>query len=143
MRFKTMTTVTMAGITACVLALAGCSVNPHSMTGDNRVSVEKQDSEKVKILWTDVYQEDGQTWAYGVLKQPHPYPSAVKTHVDIQVLSEDRTVGYETFSDDLYVPRNRCGKGPNWVRFKVQLAGDIPTGSTVNMTVHSGTHDTL
>ena len=68
MRFKTMTTVTMAGITACVLALAGCSVNPHSMTGDNRVSVEKQDSEKVKILWTDVYQEDGQTWAYGVLK---------------------------------------------------------------------------
>lgn len=143
MRLKTIITVTTAGMLAFVLAISGCSTNPRSMDDEDCISVGKQDSEKVEILWTDVYQEDGQTWAYGVLKQRSCHPSAIKTHVDIQVLSDDSSVHYETYSDDLYVPRNQRGKGPNWVRFKVQLVGGILTGSTVNMKVHSGTHDTL
>jgi hypothetical protein len=143
MRFKTTAATTTAGILLSVLALAGCSANPQSMAGDNRISIEKQNSEKVKILWSDVYLEDGRTWVHGVLKQQNQYASAVKIHVDIQVLSEDSSVHYETISDDLYVPRKQFGKGPNWVRFKVRLSEDIPAGSTVNLKIHSGTHDIL
>ncbi|HML73198.1 MAG TPA: hypothetical protein PKB02_01755 [Anaerohalosphaeraceae bacterium] len=123
-----------------VFVVSGCAANRVSLMDTNQVTVAKQDSEKIRILWTDVYQTDGQTWAYGALKQRGYHPSSIKAHVDIQVLSEDGSVQYETFSDDVYVPRNRPGKGPDWRRFKVQLAENIPTEAVVAMKVHSGKH---
>jgi hypothetical protein len=121
--------------------LSGCAANRVSLVDKNLVSVDNQDGKRVKILWTDVYQQDGQTWAYGVLKQRGYHPSSIKTHVDIQIVSADGSIQYEIFSDDVHVPRNRAGKGPDWRRFRVQLIGDISAGSKVNMKVHSGKHD--
>lgn len=123
-----------------VLSIPGCATNRVSLVDSNQVSVAKQESEKVKILWTDVYQKDGQTWAYGVLKQRDYHPSAIKTHVDIQVLSKDGSVQYEAFSEEIYVPRNRVGKGPDWKRFRVPLPTEISDGSKISMTVHFGKH---
>ncbi|MHB9068734.1 MAG: hypothetical protein ACYC54_00030 [Sedimentisphaerales bacterium] len=136
---KTFLRFLAVGVLASIIS--GCAANQVSLVDKNLVSVEKQDSEKIKILWTDVYQKDGQTWAYGALKQRGYYPSTIKTHMDIEVLSKDGSVQYETFSKDVYVPRIRAGKGPNWTRFRVQLAGNVPPGSKVTMKVHSGRHD--
>lgn len=122
-------------------SITGCATNRVSLVDTNQVIVAKQDSEKIKILWTDVYQKDGQTWAYGVLEQRGYGPSMpIKTHVDVQVLSEDGSVCYETFSEDVNVPRNRVGKGPDWKRFRVQLPIEISEGSKVFMSVHFGQH---
>lgn len=129
-------------INVLVAVISGCVANQYSLADKGLVSVEKKDSEKVEILWTDVYQKDGQTWAYGALKQRGYHTYAVQTHVDIQILSENGSVQYETFSDDIYVPRHRTGKGPDIARFKAKLNGDIPKGSKVTMKVHSGKHDT-
>lgn len=72
-----------------VSVVSGCAVNRISLVETNQVTVAGQDSEKIEILWTDVYQKDGDTWAYGVLKQRGYHPSLpIKTHVDVQVLSE-------------------------------------------------------
>jgi hypothetical protein len=128
-------------LSVLVMSIPGCATNRVSLVDTNQVSVAMQDSEKIEILWTDVYQKDGQTWAYGVLKQRGYHPSApIKTHVDVQVLSEDGSVQYETFSEDIYVPRNRVGKGPDWKRFRVQLPTEISEGSNISITVHVGKH---
>ena len=120
--------------------ISGCAANQVSLVDEGLVSVEKQNSEKVKIIGTDVYQKDGQTWAYGFLKQQGYHPSSVKTHVDIQILSKDGSVQYETVSEDVYVPRNRTGKGPNWKRFNVKLAWEISEGVKIKMIVEHGGH---
>ena len=133
--------MTMVGILVATLILAGCSANRVSLADQSLVSVEKQDSEKVKILWTDIYEQDGHTWAYGVLKQQGISSSSIKTHVDIQVLNPDGSVQYETITDNLFVPRRRVGKGPDWKRFRVQLPDELPKNSQIRMTVHSGRHN--
>ncbi len=124
-----------------IYVVSGCAVNRISLVDTNQVTVAKQDSEKIKILWTDVYQKDGHTWVYGVLKQKGYRSSMpIKTHVDVQVLSKDGSILYETFSEDIYVPRNRVGKGPDWKRFRVQLPTEISGESRISMTVHVGEH---
>ncbi|MEN6309685.1 MAG: hypothetical protein ABFD91_18210, partial [Anaerohalosphaeraceae bacterium] len=99
-----------------------------------------QTGPEVARMWADVYAQDGQAWAYGALKQQAFHSNPIKTHVDIQILSEDGSVQYETISEDTYVPRSRVGKGADWKRFRVKLAGDITPGSKVIMKVHSGQH---
>jgi hypothetical protein len=123
------------------MVIFGCVTNRVNLSDEGLVSVEKQDGEKIKILWTDIYQKDGQTWAYGVLEQRGYHPSAIKTHVDIQVLSKEGSVYYETFSEDVYVPPLRARKGPNWIRFRTPLAGKISEGVKISMAVHSGIHE--
>ena len=83
----------------------------------------------------------GQTWAYGILKQYGIGTSSIKTHVDIQVFNPDGSIQYETITDELFVPRNRVGKGPDWKRFRVQIPNKLPKDSQINMTVHSGSHE--
>ena len=122
---------------ALFTGLSGCSTSRVSLSGRSIVSVEKQDSEKIKILWTDLYQEEGQTWVYGVLRQHSTTGGTIKTHLDIQILDPDGDVQYETTSKELYVPRNRIGKGPDWKRFRVKLGVDIQEGSKAFIKVHS------
>ena len=133
--------MTMVRILVATLILAGCSANRVSLTDQGFVSVEKQDSEKVKILWTDVYEQDGHTWVYGVLKQHGISTGSIKTHVDIQVLNPDGSIQYETITDELFVPRNRVGKGPDWKRFGVQLPDELPKNYQIRMAVHTGRHN--
>jgi protein involved in sex pheromone biosynthesis len=65
--------------------ISGCAANQVSLVDEKMVSVKEKSSEKVKILWTDVYQQDGRIWAAGILEQQGLGTGAVKTHVDIQV----------------------------------------------------------
>jgi len=120
--------------------ISGCASKQVSLVEKNQVTIEKQGSEKVRILSTDVYQQDGQVWAYGLLEQKGLGAGAVKTHVDIRVVAPDGLVSYETISDDVYVPGYRVGKGIHWKRFKSQLPEKLLEGSQVTMTVHSGEH---
>lgn len=140
MKFVKLEMLTLVGIFLFILVVSGCSSNVISLSEKGLVSVEKQDSEQVKILWTDVYQRDGQTWAYGVLEQRSSGPGSIKTHVDIQVLDLDSSVRYETISEDVCVPRNSAGRGIDWRRFKVRLPEILPENSQIRMTVHSGSH---
>lgn len=61
--------------------------------------------------------------------------------MDIQALNPDGSIQYETITDDLFVPRNRVGKGPDWKRFRMRLPEKLLEGSQVRMTVHSGSHN--
>jgi len=132
-----------AVLVSLVAAVSGCATNRINLADENSIAVVNQDGEIVKVLWADVYHQDGRTWVSGVLKQNGLSRSSVKRHVDIQVLSVDGSVRYETFSDDVDVPRRRIGRGPGWGRFKTNLDIDVLPGSTVTVRIHSGAHDRL
>ncbi|OHB60787.1 MAG: hypothetical protein A2Y12_16080 [Planctomycetes bacterium GWF2_42_9] len=121
-----------------ILAVIFSGCNANKIEG---IAIDTHDSEKLDILWADVYQQNGEIWAYGALKQNGNYSAVIKTHVDIQVLSENGSIQYETFSNDLYVPKHRTGKGPGCVQFRVKLAADIPTGAKVNIKIHNNKHE--
>jgi hypothetical protein len=120
------------------MVFSGCAAKQVSLVQNNQITVAKRDDGKVKILWTDVYQQDGRTWAYGVLEQQGLTMTPVKTHVDIRVEAPDGSVTYETISDDVYIPGHRVGKGVHWKRFKTQLPNTLSAGSQITMTVHNG-----
>jgi hypothetical protein len=120
------------------LVFSGCAAKQVSLVQNNQITVAKQDDGKVKILWTDVYQQDGHTWAYGVLEHQGLAMTPVRIHVDIRIEAPDGSVSYETISQDVYVPGHRVGKGIHWKRFKTQLPDTLSAGSRITMTVHSG-----
>ncbi|MHC4122850.1 MAG: hypothetical protein ACYSSI_04690 [Planctomycetota bacterium] len=127
-------------LSTVILTFLGCNTNRVSLVKQGQVLVAKQPSEKIDILWTDVYQQNGQTWVYGVLKQRALNSSAIKTHVDIQVLNPDGSIQYETVTEDLFVPCHRVGKSPNWKKFRVQLPDELLKDSQISMMVHSNSH---
>jgi hypothetical protein len=133
-------TLSLIAFSIMAIIISGCTSNRLSLVDKGLVSTKKHNSEKVRILWSDVYQQDDQTWVYGVLKQRRPGTSSIKTHVDIQVSTKDGSVFYETISEDIYVPRNRIGKGVDWKRFRVHLPDALPVDAHISTIVHSGPH---
>ena len=121
--------------------LGGCSSERLAIADDSGLTVENQNSAKVKILWTDIYQQDGEFFASGILKQSSLSTASIKTHVDVQIVGSDGTIQYETMTANLVVPPNTAGKGLSWKRFKVQLPGELPKDSKINVIVHSAVHD--
>ncbi len=122
------------------VVISGCGGNLVSLQDKNFVQVETMPSERVKILWTDVYQDGEDILVYGVVQRLSHTSYPIKTHVDITILSPDGTVLQEARTPDIYVPRRIPGKGINWERFQVRLPDIPPQGSRVNMVVHSGSH---
>ncbi|HBG27567.1 MAG: hypothetical protein A2Y10_15455 [Planctomycetes bacterium GWF2_41_51] len=131
----------IAVVSVLGIVLSGCSSNYASLTDKEMVSIEKQNSEKVRILWTDVYEKDSQTWVSGVLKQRGSGSGIIQTHVDIQVVNTDGTMGYQTITEEFFVPANRVVTGSDMKRFKVKLPERLPQGAQVSMKVHSGSHE--
>jgi hypothetical protein len=133
-------TVTL-GFSVLPVVISGCATNRTDVVEKGSVSVETVSSKKVKILWTDVYQ-DGEDFAvYGVVQRGSHTSYPIKTHVDITILSPDGTVLQEARTPDTYVPRRIPGKGISWERFQVRFADIPPQGSRVNVVVHSGKHE--
>ncbi len=122
-------------ISIVCLMIAGCSGNRISLN-DELVSVETDDS-KIEVLWTDVYEQDGQAWIYGVLKQKAINTGLIKAHVDVWVLGSDGSVQNRIATDELTIPRNLIGKGPNVKRFRVKLPDRLPEDYQISMNVHS------
>jgi hypothetical protein len=62
-------TLSLIVFSIMAIIISGCTSNRFSLVDKGLVSTKKHNSEKIRILWPDVYQQDDQTWVYGVLKQ--------------------------------------------------------------------------
>lgn len=117
------------------IGIVGCNEKRMNLTGNGTLSAEKHNSKNVKILWADVYKENGQYWAYGVLKRNGNYPSEIKAKVDVQVMSADDSVQYETSSKVLNIGEYEPSKRMYWTRFKIKIDEEIPKGSKINFSI--------
>lgn len=130
----------VASLSAITAAVSGCATNRVSLVDEGIVSVETVSSDKVRLLWTDVYDDGKDLVVRGVVKRRSYTSYPLKTHVDVAVLSPDGTILQQARSADIYVPSHRPGKTVNWKRFEVRFP-EIPQDSKVRMVVHSGRHD--
>jgi hypothetical protein len=67
------------------VVISGCATNRIDLVEEGIVSVETVPSKKVKILWTDVYQDGEDFVVYGVVQRRSHTSYPIKTHVDISV----------------------------------------------------------
>ena len=140
MKCKNFKTFAIIGISLIAIMFCGCKSELISLADQGLVSIEAQGTEKVEFISTNVYQQDGQTWASGVLRQRTGNPSVIKTQVDIQVLSKNGSVQHETSSGELYIPRNIAGKGPRIKKMRVQIPNDLSENSRIKMTLRSNSN---
>jgi hypothetical protein len=121
--------------------VTGCATNRIDLVEQGIVSVETVPSKRVRILWTDIYQDGDDTVVYGVVQRRSHTSYPIRTHVDITMLSSDGKVLQEARTGDIYVARRIPDKGINWTRFRLRLPGIPVEGSKVKMVVHGRPHN--
>ncbi len=138
---KELSAITVAlsfGLLASIIS--GCATDRTSLVDQGIVSLEAVPSDKVRIFWTDVYEDAEDVVVYGVVRRQYYTSYPMKIHVDVTISSPDGTVLQKARTPDIYVPSHRPGKTVNWKRFEVRFP-DIPQDSKVQMVVHSRRHD--
>ncbi|HHA18796.1 MAG TPA: hypothetical protein ENK70_03730 [Methylophaga sp.] len=129
------------GLGVLLVTISGCAANRVSLADEGIVSVETVPGKKVKILWTDVYEDDNDVVVYGVLRRIGYSSGSFSIHVDVTVFSPDEEVLYENRTSVIGVPRRVVGKGVDWKRFEVRFPGQIPEGSSIRAVCHAGRHN--
>ena len=141
-RILSVTTI-ISALGMAALFIGGCATNRVDLVDKGLVSVETVPSEKVKILWTDVYLDGEETIVYGVIQRRSHTSYPLRTHVDVTVYSSEGKTLHEARTQDIYVPGRIPGKGISWKRVKIRLPEIPPQNSMISMTVHSGEHEGL
>ncbi len=127
------------GVIICVICIGlavcfcGCADSLVDLTKTGQVTVETVSGEKTKILWAKVYQDGDDTLIKVALRRRLPTAYPLKTHVDIVVIAPNGEMSLETRTENIYVPRNVPGKGPNVKFFRKVIPGTLPQNSTVRI----------
>ncbi|MCP4614484.1 MAG: hypothetical protein GY845_37875 [Planctomycetes bacterium] len=142
MKKKVLSLVIVTVFCFLTFLIPGCSMNRVDLVDAGRLSLEPYNTGKVYIAWSGAYEQDNGFVVSGVLRRRDSVGAAIRTHVDVTVLSPDGTILDEARTSDVYVARRIPGRGYlSFERFKVCLA-DIPvTGSSVRLVSHSSRHN--
>ena len=138
---RTIQALVLTSLLISLSLLSGCATDRISLGDEGLVSIEKQGRKEVAILWTDVYEDNGDTVVSGVLRRRSHTGYPIIAHVDVTLFDPDGTILREGRTPDLYVARHIHGKGMNWTPFRVRLPGMPAAGVKVNMVVHSEEHE--
>ena len=122
--------VACVGLAVCICSCADSLVD---LTKTGQVAVETVSGEKTKILWARVYQDGDDTLIKAALRRRLPTAYPLRTHVDIVVIGPDGEKSLETRTENIYVPRNVPGKGPNVKFFQKRIPRTLPENSTVRI----------
>ncbi len=131
---------TVFGILAIIIS--GCATNRVDLVDTGRLNLEQHNTGKVYIAWSGAYEQDDGFVVTGVLRRRDSVGTAIRTHVDVKVLSPDGTILDEARSSDVYVSRRITGTSYlSFERFKVCFP-NVPTKeSWVRVVSHSGRHN--
>jgi len=141
MKKKVLSLVIATVFSLLTFLLPGCAMNRVDLVDTGKLSLEQHRTGKVYIAWSGAHEQDDSFVISGVLRRRDSVGTAIRTHVDVTVLSPDGTILDEARSSDVYVARRITGRSYlSFERFKVRFP-DIPaTGSSVRVVSHSGRH---
>lgn len=134
-------TLITTGLSVLMTVISGCAAARTDLVDTGVLTLEKQRGGKVYIAWSSAYEQDDGLVISGVLRRHDHVGNAIKTHVDVTILSPDGRVIDTARSNEVYVPRRITGRGQSLKRFRVHLPNLPPRGSLVRMTSHSGPHN--
>lgn len=102
-----------------------------------QVTLENHNPGKVKVLWSHAYEADGQLIVNGVLKRQDHSAPPIPAHVHVLEVSDNEQIVESLQTHELYVPRNRTGRGNDWKSFEVRSKTMPQPGSRIILTVHT------
>ena len=142
MKKKVLSLVIVTVFCFLTFLIPGCAMNRVDLVDAGMLSLEQHNTGKVYIAWSGAYEQDDGFVISGVLRRRDSVGTAIRTHVDVTVLSPDGTILDEARSSDVYVARRITGRSYlSFERFKVRFP-DVPaTGSSVRVVSHSGRHN--
>lgn len=133
--------ITVAALLVVVIS-ACTAANRTDLVKSGIVTIEQQKTGKAYIAWSSAYEKEGDLVITGVLRRRDRVGRAIKTHVDVTIVSPDGTVLDEVRSADIRVSRRITGRSyKSFERFKVRIPGVPAKGSLVRLVSHSGKHD--
>jgi hypothetical protein len=130
--------VTIAGglLLLVTATLHGCCMGRIDLCREGGVSIAGRPSDKVEILWADVWQTDEEVLVYAALRRRAYTRCPMKVDVDVMVTGPDGAVLEETRLSEVRIPARCCRRMTCWERFRAPLAAVPPTGSKVIISVH-------
>ncbi|MDT8300912.1 MAG: hypothetical protein RQ760_05455 [Sedimentisphaerales bacterium] len=124
------------------IIISGCATYRIDLVDTGVLSLEQHNTGKVYIAWSGAYEQVDGFVISGVLRRRDRLGAAIRTHVDVTVLSPDGTILDEAHSSDIYVARRITGRSYlSFERFKVCLAEIPAKESLVRLVSHSGRHN--
>ena len=130
----------MAGLALVLVAASGCVTRGTNLTATGKVSVKVEPAEKVRVAWSEVWQDGDETIIKGRLIRRGSSLYPLTGHVDVSVMAPDGTVIKEATSQQIGVRRTTPGKGPKLTPFKLAMNFTPPQDSQVVIAFHRGTH---
>ncbi len=129
-------------VAALLVVISACTAaNRTDLVKSGVVTIEQQKTGKAYIAWSSAYRQEGDLVITGVLRRRDCVGRAIKTHVDVTIVSPDGTVLDEARSTGTRVSRRITGRGyKSFERFKVRIPGVPARGSLVRLVSHSGKH---
>jgi hypothetical protein len=130
--------LTMVALVACgtvLSSVSGCMAKSRSLVDAGVLKLEKQNTGKVYIVWSDAYEHKTGFVVSGVLKRHDRVGLPIRTRVNVSILAPNGAIIAERHSADIYVPRRRTGKGQSPKRFAVHFSQTPPRGSLIRVKV--------
>lgn len=140
MKKKALSSVTIVALGILTIIISGCATGRVNLTDTGIVTIEQHAPGKVRIAWSDAYEDENGFVVTGVLRRHDLVGMPIKTHVNVMVFSPDGNILDEARSQDIYVPRRRIGRGQSFQRFRVNFPTIPAEGSTISITTHTSTH---
>ncbi len=142
MRKKFSATIITLGFSVISVVISGCAANRINLVDTGVLSLEQRNMSKVYIAWSGAYEQNDGFVITGVLRRRDRVGVAIRTHVDVTVLSPDGTIMDEACSSDVCVSRGIAGRSHlSFERFKVRFPNIPVGGSSVRLVSHSGRHN--
>lgn len=142
MKKKVVSLVIAAVFGILTIIISGCVTNRINLVDTGMLSLEQHNTGKVYIAWSGAYEQEDDFVITGVLRRRDRVGMAIRTHVDVTVLSPDGTILDEARSSDVYVSRRITGRSYlSFERFKVCFPNIPAKESLVRLVSHSGRHD--
>jgi len=140
MKKKVLNSAAIMALAILTIIISGCAANRVNLTDAGIVTIQQHTPGKVRIAWSDAYEDEDGFVVTGVLRRHDLVGMPIKTHVNVTVFAPDGNILDEARSRDIYVPRRRIGRGQSFTRFRVNFP-TIPTeGSKISITTHTSTH---
>ena len=135
MRNRLSSMMALVACCAVISSVSGCMSKCESLVDTGALKLEKQNAGKVYIVWSDAYEQETGFVVSGVVKRRDHVGLPIKTCVNVSILAPDGTIIAERQSAQIYVPRQRTGKGQSPKRFAVHFSQTPPRGSLIRVKV--------
>jgi hypothetical protein len=125
---------------ALAAAASGCTANKSDLAKTGQLTLKNQSEGKIYIAWSSASKQDQGFVITGVVRRHDRVGPAIKTHIDIEIISPEGQTINTARSSDIYVSVQRTGRFTPFKRFAVSFPSMPPQGASALIKPHTKPH---